>query len=425
MRATSPVIVLAMIPSALAISVSAQPRTAEEHSYDVAPNTDAMLLMPELKNAPAPAFVKPGVQLTYLGGSATIPGSHIVLVPGANGALSNKATGEPFSVEDNTGAGGMGLTQLTVIATHRDAVAAQTVSFLLNNGGQGPLTTVTESGITTTPGAVGDLWINPDVLRKYADLQGQGILSFKTRYKAAGREFNALWRTVSGENSSTTYVYDLDSGLLLHNAMCATTAASNAMINGTLQSTGGGTSLSQATLIAVRQVQSPWKPRLPRVLDGVRRLRYEGSQQVTLPDGNVIGGGTLRVQLSITGRAEDFVQIHREGATIIGNVPIPFSGDLVGGPVQITPVAVDPADLARLQQGQVLDTDPATKMVSTVSFVGRSRMGDVLVVTTAAPGPRQQRVDTVYDRSTGLMVGSAITDPMTGMASQVTLTGKD
>jgi hypothetical protein len=87
--------------------------------------------------------------------------------------------------------------------------------------------------------------------------------------------------------------------------------------------------------------------------------------------------------------------------------------DLDCGPMSLTPWAVEPADLARLQQGQELDRDPVTRLVTWVSYVGPDARGrNVVVISTGTPGrPDQQQQDASYDANSGLCVGLRSTLP--------------
>jgi hypothetical protein len=103
--------------------------------------------------------------------------------------------------------------------------------------------------------------------------------------------------------------------------------------------------------------------------------------------------------------------------------------ELVSGPTQLTPFAIDPTDLAKLRQGQVLDQDPTTKEVVKVSFIGRDKRGqNVVMISSEFPGAQgaqdHQRTDCVYDRASGLMVGAAFNNPFLHIQNQVSLAGK-
>jgi hypothetical protein len=71
---------------------------------------------------------------------------------------------------------------------------------------------------------------------------------------------------------------------------------------------------------------------------------------------------------------------------------------------------------AKLQQGQVLDDDPATKNKTTVS-----RIDDSVIAITQANASTTAEYD--YDRRTGLLVGSGWFDTLTRF--RTTLRQKD
>jgi hypothetical protein len=130
--------------------------------------------------------------------------------------------------------------------------------------------------------------------------------------------------------------------------------------------------------------------------------------------------------LAITGRGVDFVQMHKTLVDIIGGARTPHETDVVSGPAQLMPLAIDPADLAKLKVGQELDNDPVTKAVVKVTFAGRDSRGqDVVILTEAIPGNNQQQTEFAYDRATGLVVSMAQTNPYLHLVSQLSLTTKE
>ena len=406
----------------------AQPvATTQPHTYTVTPNTNAILLMPELKAAPPPAWIKPGYRLSYYAIDGSTAGAGMALVPTMGGKFADK-DGKTYTFQQVCGAAGHGITQADIVSVQPDAVAVDLKISVINDV-TGPLTVATQSGSVTTPGAAMDGWIHPDVLKKYSDLNGQGVTSTKTKYEAAGKTWNALWQSVTGDGTASGKVYDTETGLLLHRSLSSTSKTHTITINpsGERVDTGGTISMSQLTLVAIRQLKLPWtQGKLPKSLDGVKALRYDGVRLGWIPNGDQLPPSPIRSICKITGRGPDFVQIHNNTVIVVATVPSPSESDQVCGPGQLTPLAVDPADLAKLKAGQELDRDPITKAVTVVSYVGKNKAGrDVVVITEAAPGQGQQRGDYTYDAASGFMIGTSLTNPVLSQVTQIALTGKE
>lgn len=368
--------------------------------YDVAPNQQAIVLMPELRTAPAPAWIEPGMRLSYLVRDAFVPRSRYTVNLGPDGWSQ---------MENSASASGQGIEEIDVLAVPDDCVVVNYLTRLLNPDGTTNITSLV--GGPTTAGDAIDAWIHPDVLRRYVGPEQQGVRCFRTPYEAAGKRFDAVWRQVTTGSGSITDVYDIASGLRLHHAECAQTAqvALDIGVNA-----NGAMMLSQRTLVGMRKVATPWsRGRLPKAATELRELVYEGSLDTLLP-GTPPMRSPEQVRLLRVGIGGDFVVMRRTGASWIGNARTDMAvRDIARGPLSMTPWVVEPGDLAKLQQGQELDRDPVTRLVTRVSWIGRDAAGrNVVVIRIGTPGRSdQQSQDYSYDLATGLCVGMRSTLP--------------
>jgi hypothetical protein len=267
------------------------------------------------------------------------------------------------------------------------------------------------------------------VKKKYLDMNGNGITSRRMPYKAAGKTFDAVWQQTNTDGGSITYVFGIDSGLILHSASCSVTAATNFTVNGVSQTSGGGTMLTQSTLVSIREIKTPWaQGKLPPVMRDLHELDYEGAQQTWVPGAGQLPAAPVQTRMKVIGRGDDFVQFQFSGVMMIGNARTDLgTSNIVSGPAMLTPVAIDPADLAQLHQGQELDRDPVTQAVTYVSFMGPDQAGhDLVTISLQYPGGQNNfHSDCVYDRNTGLLVGNSYTNPFLHQLMQVTLKGKN
>jgi hypothetical protein len=100
----------------------------------------------------------------------------------------------------------------------------------------------------------------------------------------------------------------------------------------------------------------------------------------------------------------------------IGGVATP--SDASGVSSGTGPYWWDPAALAEMRVGQVLDTDPVTTMTVSVTNVRQGPAGPSVTITSTIPGTTGQAT---YDVATGVLVGQAIDVASSGTSVQLGL----
>ncbi len=407
---------------ALTALFCALPAFAADRSYTVAATSPALRLFPELKGAPAPAWVKPGTRLSFYNAAATIPSSYQmppVLDP--NGNMVDPTTGKSVRMDANASASGHGITQLDVIAVTDDAVVCRTNTYVIS-GVDGPVALAADGGFTTIPGAGYDWWVNPDILKKaLGTLGGPGVRVANGPYKAAGKTFDAVWVSTSGNGASTSYVFDPAGGLTLHSTLCTSVASGTSLVNGVPTATGGSLSLGQNTFVGLRSASPPWAgSKLPPSVAKLTTLVYDGARVTTI---GVSVTCPVRIALKVTGRGDNFLQVHK---TILldlqnGARPAQLDVDTVSGTGEFTPLAIPPEFLAKLRPGQELDRDPVTKIGVGFNGTTRGANGRPLAILTETAGGYTTRTDFAYDMESGLLVGATVTDPANHCQTTTTL----
>ena len=392
------------------------PKPNNPNGYQIDTNNPSLLIFPELRTAPAPDWVKPGLRLTYYSAAATIPQSYVGgLVQDPNGKWVDPSTGKSYRMEGAASASGHGYSQLDVVAMTNDAVVLSLSSYGIE-GVDGPVRPIFSSGLTTLPGAASDWWVNPEVLNKTVDnLNGPGMKAMRTTYKAAGNQYDAVWVSTQTGNGSISYVMDLAGGMLLHNATCTSSGPSGTTnINGVPTNVGGSTSLGQTTFVGMREIHAPWigMP-MPKSLNGVHQLVYEGQSRMSME--GVSTDIPMRVTVDITGRGPDFIQIKK-------TVKMTYPGGMmqqpdsiitgVSGAHQLLPLCIPPRALARLRSGQKIDSDPVTKITTFVSFMGQDPSGNNVVTLTEFTNDNAVRTDYVYEAAGGILCAVQMSDPM-------------
>jgi hypothetical protein len=390
------------------------PKPDNPNGYAIDTNNSALLIYPDLRTAPAPQWVKPGLRLTYYSASATIPQSYVGgLVQDPSGKWVDPNTGKSYRMEGAASASGHGFSQLDVIAMTDDAVVLD-LRALGIEGVDGPVRPISAAGLTTLPGAAADWWVNPDVLNKSVDnLNGPGMRSMRTTYKAAGNEYNAVWVSTQTGSGSTSYVIDTDGGMLLHNATCTASAGGTTNINGVPTNVGGSTSLGQTTFVGMRQIHAPWfGMRMPRSLGQLRQMVFDGQSRMTME--GTSADIPMRVIVDITGRGPDFIQFKKTVKTDTRGSLFQQQDNIslcVSGSNQLLPLCIPPRALAQLRNGQKIDQDPITKITTFVSFIGQDPSGNNVVTLSEFINDNAMRSDYVYDASSGVLCAVQMTDP--------------
>jgi hypothetical protein len=373
--------------------------------------------IPVPRGTPHPAWVKPGVRLTYYSAiSFTNFGEEYYYrddlgewVDTQGRRYSKKEAGGP----NEHGAAGHGYTQVTVVSTDRAASVLEVRAFNFSSY-TGPPVVINAGAVVAAPGTGGDWWIHPQVLRQIPDSQGDGVRIIRMPYKLKNRVYQAIrfqcdgtrvsgdqWVDIGGgvidptrKKSRHVYVYDLASGVLIH---------TNHAVN-----TRDGLMLSHASFEGMRTVKVPWAgARVPDSIGRLASVDYSTLQLIPTaggPPATRSGWG----RLSMLGRGPDWV-LHKLGVDLgtVGNMPA--AGNLgeirgVSGSVQYGGIWVPPQALALLQPGQVLDQDPLTQFEVRVENVA----GDHVVLAEVG---KLQRTDFTYDRTTGLLMGWSHSDP--------------
>jgi hypothetical protein len=404
--------------------------TARAQQGALGANNPWATLLPALRTAPAPGWLRPGMRLTYYSASARIEGGRNVYVPDEScdpdkPGYTYRDGDDDNCFQDNRGkwyrqnpagaaTSGLGFTEVNVVALDQTVAVLDTRSLSVV---QGPAVNLGVWGSLELPGASGDWWLNPQALRGALGLSAAYLRVSRVQYPLGNHRYNAIWVTLNSRGRQA-YVYDADTGVLLHTS----TANQAAPIQGPVQvgeSRGGATLLSQNTLMGTRTPAIPWA--LYPAPDWVRQvtvLHYEGSTTSFVTGGSLPYSTTFQRQAVGANWAlylQTTPQLDATGA------PAPAEqGYRAVGSAQIGGLWIPPQGLAQLRQGQVLDDDPITKMRVSVGPVGRTPQGRD-AVTIAEDGAGQSS-EGVYDRASGTLLSYSYTNKILRTKVQLQLT---
>jgi len=346
-------------------------------------------LLPELRTAPPPGWVKPGVRITYDAVTATIP-------PPKEG-----------------GASGKGFAQVNVGALSAETCVLEIRSYSLA-GLAGEAVLLATSHAIGPPGLPADYWLNPDILKKAPGLHPQNIKIAQGPYEAAGKTYNAVRFQYTTGTTENVRVFDLESGLLVFTSSSTPTGAEAKQV-------------SIGTLLGRRDVKIPWADATPPGwLKTIRRMEYKGNITTGLPGcfPTVLPCG---LETKVNQRGPTWFQFTQTFALgswpAYGAVPAGASTmERVATTAQLSGLMIPPAALPQLQAGQEIDKDPHTRVRASVVHVGPAPGGARSVVITESNGV--QRLECTYDQADGMLIALTKADIQLFTETSLRLSGK-
>lgn len=372
-------------------------------------------IFPQIRDMPAPSWLREGMRLTYYSSAASIPeGRHLYFEDETGTWVDGQ--GNRYRQEETTGTGGHGFTQVDVTAIERNSVALSIRSLgMTGSGTQGSLSLLGFDAYTGPSGAGADWWISPQFLATIEERNEQGLRILRMPYRLGHSTYRAIRFQAENQQGRHIWVYDLDSGILLHGGGAVSGRISGAFS----QELHPGTSdmLSQSTLVNVRQITLPWMRSAPPFWPAsLRSLRYEGTTTVYVPGSpafplpvalvaQVVGGGERWLQF----RATDVLP------SAPGLPPSERYSSRISGIAQATGFWLPPNGIGALRAGEQLDADPVTGISTSVGFCGTGQDGHPMVVITESCSGYS--LECAYNAQNGLLSGFRLQD---GTLNQVT-----
>jgi hypothetical protein len=336
-----------------------------------------ILLMPELKQMAAPAWVKEGVRVSYYAASATLPADRFYYYRDAKGDVQRG---------DNPGPAGGGPMQYTCVAMGPGKVIGNIMLFVedITTGVKVP----SPGGIAVDVPGVGAVWANPQALARADRFHGEGLTVTKMSYPLDGTTYRALHMHYVSDSAVTDETYDLDSGVMLY--------YQHAVLSADRRST----QLAMEKYLGRRQTRVPGEAKsAPDWAMAAFRLRYEGAVRVLMQGSPVFPMPTSLDLRKTDGSARwSRYNIHKvtQGLAPGDAEMVCGVGEVCGG------VWMPPSALQAMTQGQILDEDNVTGTRTAVEMVGPtpSGMEGVLISETC----RGCQYLYGYDRRNGRMV---------------------
>jgi len=368
--------------------------------------------------------VQPGTRLTFYGAAASVAQSSYTYVEDENGDWKDPATGKRYrrtdqgdNPEDMPTAAGEAFTQTDVLAVEgTDVVVATTLYSIDLLARQYTLTPMVGS---RQAGAVVDgAWVNPDALRQVLATGYGDLMVLHGPYALGGATYDAISFVAQASGAYQSSTYDLASGALL--STNSSTKGADSPVHGPLDNPQGNNQLSFTRLAGVRQRSLPGSGAPPPGwVASTPQLTYGGTYTQANPADPGAGTWVSPMQSTIT-----FGEVGSTWAAFTSHSVIDVNGyqqptDGAGVTGSTGLYWYDPAALAAMSPGDLLDEDPLTGARFSVEAVAPGASGTLVTLTTAMDG---LTVRAGYDRASGVLLTLEIVQAVTGGTIQLKLT---
>lgn len=338
---------------------------------------------------PPPAWIEPGLRLTYTTLVGTLPDADLVYEADAGGLWVDEQ-GNHYRQVEVAAQGAHGFLQADVVALTAAEVAVQLRFYLLEGVERDQPLQSLESGYIAAANTGGDLWIHPDALKKLVAEGAEGVLVTRFQHTIELATYDAVLLFAPRPSGKSVWIYDLASGVLLHSSDVT-------KLGGQRNAAGvdmgaGGLQVRYTTFQASRTLVLPWAARAVDPPTSLEQLAYRGRFSVRQP-GSVDTVVPFDLRFATAQRGPGFLVLT---PILPGGVTLPGIERRLVGAHQLAGPWMPPSALGTLKAGQVLDSDPLTLVVT------RVRSSDERQVVLTQDSPRQ-RSELTYRRRDGLL----------------------
>jgi hypothetical protein len=385
---------------------------------EVAGNSPLLILKPEAAKLGAPEWTKPGVRISYLVRSATVPESSYGLTEADNGEWEDPITGKKYKKEETVGGGGEGFAQLDIVAVGKTAVAVQGAMYLIAQPTQPPtLLKFLDNGFIGAAAGPADYWVHPKLLADATQMHSPKFFVLKGNYNLEGKPIPSLCIVTREPDFYSSQAYDLKTGLLISSTINSRGKLAAVKLPGE-DAVRGNKSITTLRLISVRQLKGPGVDgKNPDWVARIKRMQYAGTVTVQIPGVPPVQG-PAQLDVAIGKRGTNWARYTTDLQFNIGGMPQRAPGDgvvsLRGGSFWVDPVA-----FAKVEAGQVLDEDPVTRIKTSIGQVDRGNRFTVLV---QGPGVASE---SMYDARTGMLQAFNVVVPSSHMTFSFRLQGSE
>ncbi|HET6251007.1 MAG TPA: hypothetical protein VFE47_25180 [Tepidisphaeraceae bacterium] len=306
--------------------------------------------------------------------------------------------GKTYSAEVHRNSDAGGFSQTMVLAIDGDQVLLKTTRFGSLMGGDPSRSAPDHGGEVRflASATQNNFCESPDLLAKAVSDPQRHILVRRVAWPMGGQVIDAVRVDKISPAERLCIVYDRKTGMGLHLSSVSSTGADS------------GSILMEYDLVNHRDVQVPWaNEAIPPAVKNLKSLRLAG--RIVQEGPFAVRPTSLAIDLTADSAADKWMVF-----TSVGSAQLPGLGRTVAaapvqkiyGSCEFGGLWIGPAAAAHLQQGQVLDEDPITKMKTVVSRIDNNEVA-------ITQSNQSTTVTNTYDRSTGLLSGTDWFDAMT------------
>jgi len=363
-----------------------------------------------------PAWVEPGMRLTYYGAAASIAQSYYTYVEDPAGDWEDPATGKRYrrtnegdDPQDMPTAAGEAFTQTDVLAVEGTDVVVSTTLYSIDLLAR--QYTLTPMGGSRQAGTVVDgAWVNPDALQQVLATGYGDLLVLHGPYVLGDATYDAISFVAQSQGAYQSSTYDLASGALL--STNSSTKGADSPVHGPLDNPQGNNQLSLTRLVGVRERVLPGSGApVPSWVAPGQQLTYSGTYTQVNPLDPTAGPWVYPMQstISLGEVGPTWAAFTSHTVIDVNGYEQPTEGAGVTGPTGL--YWYDPAALAAMSTGDQLDEDPVTGARISVEAVEPGAYGTLVTITTAMDGVT---VRTGYDVGSGALFTLEIVQDVTG-----------
>ena len=364
-----------------------------------------------------PDWVTAGTRLTWYGAAASVQSSYYTYVEDPAGEWEDPVTKKRYrrtEEDEMPTTAGHGVSQTDVLAIEGEDVILSTTLWGIDLG-TGQLSLVPLWGGRYPGGAVDGAWARPDLLAQVPSGGTRELQVLRGTYWLGETPVEAvsfLSRT-QGDYAST--VFDAGSGLLV--ASTGRYKAAGSRVRGPLDNPEGNVQIMFARFVDVRQRVLPGLgAAVPAWVVPGTQLAYAGQAVVTNPYDpyGFSTGWPVEVVVMLD-------EVGSSWATFRSTTATDFNGyvqrsEASGATGSTGLYWYDPASLAAMIPGTVLDEDPVTNARLSVEQAD----GEMVTLLTEAPGVT---VRASYEVASGVLAGLVIEQGMGGITLELVSVG--
>jgi hypothetical protein len=344
-----------------------------------------------------PDWASAGTRMTWYGAAASVQSSYYTYVEDPAGDWEDPATGTRYRRTDEgemPTAAGHAVTQTDILAVDGSDVILSTSMWSIDLE-TGQLSLIPLGGGRYSGGAVDGAWVDPDLLALVPSGGTQDLQILRGPYQLGDGSVDAIAFVSRSEGDYASTVFDVDSGVQV--ASTGRYQAADSPVHGPLDDPEGNVQIMFTRLVDVRERTLPGiSAAVPAwVVPGIQ-LGYAGEATVSNPFDSSGFSASWPVEVVVT-----LTEVGSTWATFRGTTATDFDGyvdrsESSGATGSAGLYWYDPASLASMTEGTMLDDDPITSARLSVE----SADGTSVTLLTEAPGVTMRAT---YDVETGVL----------------------